>query len=159
MNRRTESPIRPGAARPVARDLRGPKRGRSSCASVGRARGLGRDLQAGVLLDRLGLAVARLVGELHGSGGHVHRIELGGELRHDPAEGVQLAREHGLAQCGARELEPLVAQVRDRRQVLDRDLLARGVLDVLQLAVLARIDERDRDALAAGAARAPMRWT
>ena len=63
-------------------------------------------------------------------------------------------REDRLAQRRARELEPARAQVGHRGHGGDLDLLLRQLLDVAQQAVLARLGERDRDAFAAGAARA-----
>jgi hypothetical protein len=60
-----------------------------------------------------------------------------------------------LAQRRARQLEALRAEVGDRGDAADLDLLLRRALDVLELPVLARLRERDGDALAPRAARPP----
>jgi hypothetical protein len=72
-----------------------------------------RRLARDVLLLALGLrlGVARLVRELDRRGGDVHRIDLGGEVGDDGAVGLEIAREYGLAQRRARQLEPPVPLV------------------------------------------------
>ena len=69
----------------------------------------------------------------------------------DAAEPVEAVAEERLAQVGAQDLGPSLAQVGDGRQVGDLELGVRRRLDVAQQPVLARLDQRDRHALAAGA--------
>ena len=91
--------------------------------------------------------------ELHRRRRDVHRVELLAQRLDDDAVVVEVAGDERLAQGGARQLEPARAQVDDRRHPLDGDLLPRELLDVAQHAVLARLGERDRDALASRAPR------
>ena len=77
-----------------------------------------------------------------------------GERFDDDAGVIEVAGEQPLAQRRARDLEPARAQVGDRRDRRDLDLLLRRRFDGAQQAMLARLGERDRGAAAAGAARA-----
>ena len=80
----------------------------------------------------------------------VDEVELVGERLDDTAEPVEVVADQGLAQVGAQDLGPALAQVGHGRQVGDLELRVGRVLDVAQLAMLARLDERDRGAFAAG---------
>ncbi len=85
------------------------------------------------------------MGQLHGGEGHLHDVEFVGQrLDHDP-EVVEVAGEDRLAQGGPRDLQPPGAKIGHCRQPGHLDLLPRGPLDPLQLAVLARLGQRDRD--------------
>ena len=72
-----------------------------------------------------------------------------------PRIAVEVVADQRLPQVAAQDLGPSLAQVRHRRQVGDLQLRVRGVLDVAQQAMLARLDERDGDALATGPSRPP----
>ena len=93
-----------------------------------------------------------LVGELDRGEGDLHEVELVGERLDDDAEAVEVVPEQALPQGRAGQLEPPGAQVGDGRHLLDRDRRPGHPLDRLEHPVLARLGERDRDALAAGAA-------
>jgi len=79
---------------------------------------------------------------------------VGERLEHGP-EAVEVAVLEALLQRGAREFEAARAQVGHGGQRLDRHRPPGDSLDGLQHAVLARLGQRDRHALAAGAAHPP----
>ena len=85
----------------------------------------------------------------------VDEVEFVGQWLDDAAEPIEAVAEERLAQVGAQDLGAALAQVGDRRQMGDLELRVRRRLDVAQHAVLARLDERDRHALAAGAPGPP----
>ncbi len=82
------------------------------------------------------------------------QIEIVRERFDDRAHVVEAAGDEPLLQRGARDVEAPCAQRGRRRQRDDLDRLLRQPLDRAQHAPLARIDQRDRHALAADAAGA-----
>ena len=101
------------------------------------------------------VAARRLVGQLHRGQRDLHDVELVGERLDDDAEALQVVGCSRLScSAGPGQLQPAGAQVGDRRHLLDRDLLLGEPLDALSMPVLARLGQRDRDALAPGAADA-----
>ena len=92
--------------------------------------------------------------ELHRRRGDVDDVELVGERLDDDAHVVEVAGEQPLAQRRARDLEAPRAQVGHGRHRRDFDLLLGHRFDAAQQAMLARLDERDRGAVAPGAAGA-----
>ena len=85
----------------------------------------------------------------------IDEVELVGERFDDTAEPIEVVADERLAQVGPQDLRPPLAQVRHRRQVGDLELRVGRVLDVPELAVLARLDERDGRAFAAGSTGPP----
>ena len=70
-----------------------------------------------------------------------------------------VAGKERLVQVGPEQLDAPVAQVGDGRQSGDLELRLGRRLDVAELAMLARLHQRQRDALTAGSPVRPMRWT
>ena len=98
---------------------------------------------------------ARLVGQLDRGERHVEQVELPAELLHDGPETIKVVFEQAFPERLVRQLQPLGAQVGDGRQLLGGDRVPRRPLDGLEHLVLARLDQGDRGALAAGPADAP----
>ena len=82
--------------------------------------------------------------------GDVDQVEFVGERLDDPSEAIEVVADERLAQVGSQDLRAPLAQVGDGRQVGDLELRPGRVLDVAELAVFARLDERDGGAFAAG---------
>jgi hypothetical protein len=103
-------------------------------------------------------ALVQLVGEPDRGRGDIHQVVLAGERLDDGAEALEpavgLPRDDRLADRDAGQVQSPGLHVEGRRHGLDRDLPPREVLDVPHEPVLARLGQRDRDALAAGAAGA-----
>ena len=83
----------------------------------------------------------------------VDDIELLGERLDDAPESIVATGLERIAQVRAHQLEPALAEVGHRREPGDLELRPRGRLDVAQQSMLARLDQRDRHALASGPAR------
>ena len=81
----------------------------------------------------------------------VDDVELVRERLDDDARVIEVAGDQALAQRRARDVEPPGAEVGDRRDRRDLDLLLRCGFDGAEQAVLARLGERDGGAAAPGA--------
>ena len=101
-------------------------------------------------LHLVGLVATRALDQADRGQGDVDQVELVGQRLDDAPEPVVAVAEERLAQVGAEDLGPALPQVGDRRQVGDLELRVRRGLDVPEHPVLARLHERDRDALATG---------
>ena len=103
------------------------------------------------LLLRVAVARRRLLGQADRREGDVDDVELLGERFDHDAEALDAVLEELLAQRGAEDLQPTLAEIGDRRDLGELEARPRRPLDVAEEALLARFDERDRDALAPGA--------
>ena len=122
------------------------------------ARTLGRSLLGWLVQRQRGylgfvgrIAPVRLVGHADRGEGDVEHVELLGEGLDDRPIAIEPVLLHGLAQVGAEELEAAFAQVRRGGDLRELESDLDRPLDVLEQTVFARLDERDRRALAAGA--------
>ena len=95
------------------------------------------------------LGAIGLVEQLRGAHGDVHDVELVGQRLDDDPVTLEVAPHDRLADRGPGQLEPAGPQVGDGRHLGDLDLLAGALLDAANLPVLARLGQRDGDALAA----------
>ena len=80
------------------------------------------------------------------------RSNSSAERLDDDPEPVEIVPEQALAERRTGEVEPSGPQVGDRRHLVDGDRRAGDLLDRLQHPVLARLGQRDGDALPPGAA-------
>ena len=101
------------------------------------------------------IANRRLVIEPHRRHGDLDQVVVAGQRIHDHAVVFAVVGDKGLAQRRQRELHPAGLQVRSRRHLRDLDLVVRQPLDVAQRMVLARLHQRDRNALAPSSSNAP----
>ncbi len=92
------------------------------------------------------------MGELDRGERDLHHVELVGQRLDDDPEGVQVVLQQALLQRRAGQLQAARAQVGDGGHLLHLDALAGEPLDRLEHAVLARLGQRDRHALAPGPA-------
>ena len=105
------------------------------------------------LLLRVAVPRRCLLGEADCCEGDVDDVELFRERLDHDAEALDAVLEELLAQRGAEHLEPALAEVGDGRDLGELESRPGRPLDVAQETLLARFDERDRDALAPGATR------
>ncbi|TPW10671.1 MAG: hypothetical protein FD127_3632 [Acidimicrobiaceae bacterium] len=97
---------------------------------------------------------ARLVSQLHRRQCDVADFELVGQCIDDLTEAVDVAREQRLPEGAERDLHLLRTEIGHGGDLLDGNRLLRELLDVGELALLARFGKGDRHTLAAGAADA-----
>ena len=109
--------------------------------------------RAGASLLRVAVPRRCLLGEADCCEGDVDDVELFRERLDHDAEALDAVLQELLAQRGAEHLEPALAEVGDGRDLGKLKSRPGRPLDVAQKTLLARFDERDRDALAPGATR------
>src|SRR4029077_3856474 len=98
---------------------------------------------------------ARLMRKFDRGERHLEEVELLAERLHHSPEGLKVVLQQALPKSSARQLQAPGAQVRDGRQLLDRDRLSRRPFDGPEHPVLARLDQGCGGAFAAGPANAP----
>ena len=156
--RRTHGPLEPGRSPPrggpPGPPAAGAGAGRSGRpadpAPAGTPRRRSRDQRRREQLDLVGVLRAGALDEADRGERDVDEVELVGQRLDDAAEPVVAVAQERLAQVRAEDLGPPLAQVGDGRQLGDLELRVRRRLDVAQHPVLARLDQGDRHALAAG---------
>ncbi len=153
----TARTVATGRLRAVGRPRGGPTLGAARERGIGRAgRGGGPALSGGDASSTSSpSAAAGSLDQRNRGQCDVDQVELLGQRLHDPAEPVIAVCQQGLAQVRPHDLGAALAQVGDRGQPGDLELRARGRLDVAQHPVLARLDQGDRRAFAAGSPGPP----
>ncbi len=92
------------------------------------------------------------MGQFHRGGGDVQHIELLRERLHHDSHVIEFPFEQALPQRRPCELEALGAEIGNRRQWTDLDLLLREILDGAKQPMLARLHQRDGHPFPAGPA-------
>ena len=105
------------------------------------------------VLLRVAVPCRRLLGQADCREGDVDDVELLCERFDDDAEALDAVLEQLLAQRGAEDFQPALAEIGHGRDLGELEACPGCPLDVAEETLLARFDERDRDPLAPGAPR------
>lgn len=100
-----------------------------------------------------------LVRQLHRRRRNIHEVELGAQGLHHASILVQIPCEDGFPQCRPAEFQAARRQLRYGGERRELDLPFDGALNLAQLAILARLGQRDGHPPRPARPVRPIRWT